>query len=90
VLMVVDVILLFSKFKNKLYVIYIYVLTVKFIQLFFLFSQDREVNVSVKLQRLLYLLSKALPVLRHIHREQSLELETEIKIRGNMMRNICR
>jgi lysine-specific demethylase 3 len=49
---------------------------------------DREVNVSVKLQRLLYLLSKALPVLRHIHREQSLELETEIKIRGKQLQEV--
>lgn len=38
---------------------------------------------SVKLERLLYLLYKALPVLRHIHREQSSELEIEAKIRGN-------
>ncbi|KEH24644.1 putative transcription factor C2H2 family [Medicago truncatula] len=49
---------------------------------------DREIDASVKLQRLLYLLSKALPVLRHIHREQSLELETETKIRGKELQEI--
>ncbi|CAJ2644447.1 unnamed protein product [Trifolium pratense] len=49
---------------------------------------EREVNASVKLPRLLYLLSKALPVLRHIHREQSLELETEIKIRGKQLQEV--
>ncbi|XP_061372854.1 lysine-specific demethylase JMJ27 [Gastrolobium bilobum] len=47
-----------------------------------------EVNPSVKLQRLLYLLCKALPVLRHIHREQSFELEIEAKIRGNQLQEI--
>ncbi|KAL4305890.1 hypothetical protein AHAS_Ahas16G0123500 [Arachis hypogaea] len=46
---------------------------------------DREVNSSVKLHRLRYLLYKALPVLRHIHREQSLELEIESKIRGEQL-----
>ncbi|XP_045794905.1 lysine-specific demethylase JMJ25 isoform X2 [Trifolium pratense] len=49
---------------------------------------EREVNASVKLPRLLYLLSKALPVLRHIHREQSFELETEIKIRGKQLQEV--
>ncbi|XP_073221737.1 lysine-specific demethylase JMJ27 isoform X2 [Cicer arietinum] len=49
---------------------------------------DREVDASVKLQRLLYLLSKALPILRHIHREQSLELEVETKIRGRQLQEI--
>ncbi|CAL0308865.1 unnamed protein product [Lupinus luteus] len=49
-----------------------------------------EVNDSVKLQRLLYLLCKALPVLRHIHREQNLELEIETKIKelGNRLQEI--
>ncbi|XP_057721660.1 lysine-specific demethylase JMJ27 isoform X2 [Arachis stenosperma] len=47
--------------------------------------RDREVNSSVKLHRLRYLLYKALPVLRHIHREQSLELEIESKIRGEQL-----
>ncbi|XP_016650107.1 PREDICTED: lysine-specific demethylase JMJ25 isoform X4 [Prunus mume] len=41
-----------------------------------------KVEPSVKLQRLKYLLYKALPVLRHIHTEQSFELEIEAKIRG--------
>ncbi|KAJ1414719.1 Zinc finger, RING-type [Sesbania bispinosa] len=47
-----------------------------------------EVSPSVKIQRLLYLLCKALPVLRHIHREQSLELEIEAKIRGNQLQEV--
>ncbi|BBG97657.1 Transcription factor jumonji domain-containing protein [Prunus dulcis] len=41
-----------------------------------------KVEPSVKLQRLKYLLYEALPVLRHIHTEQSFELEIEAKIRG--------
>ncbi|KAL6128557.1 hypothetical protein ACLB2K_071912 [Fragaria x ananassa] len=48
----------------------------------FLVKPCREVDPSVKLQRLCYLLYKALPVLRHIYREQSSELEIEAKIRG--------
>lgn len=36
----------------------------------------------MKLQRLQYLLYKALPVLRHIYAEQSSELEIEAKIKG--------
>ncbi|KAJ1413765.1 Zinc finger, RING-type [Sesbania bispinosa] len=47
-----------------------------------------EVNPSVKIQGLLYLLCKALPILRHIHREQSLELEIEAKIRGNQLQEV--
>ncbi|XLR47683.1 hypothetical protein S83_032343, partial [Arachis hypogaea] len=47
--------------------------------------RDREVNSRVKLHRLRYLLYKALPVLRHIHREQSLELEIESKVRGEQL-----
>ncbi|KAL4350513.1 hypothetical protein AHAS_Ahas10G0149500 [Arachis hypogaea] len=47
--------------------------------------EDREVNSRVKLHRLRYLLYKALPVLRHIHREQSLELEIESKVRGEQL-----
>nr|XP_011468932.1 PREDICTED: lysine-specific demethylase JMJ25-like isoform X3 [Fragaria vesca subsp. vesca] len=48
----------------------------------FLVKPCREVDPSVKLQRLRYLLYKALPVLRHIYSEQSSELEIEAKIRG--------
>ncbi|KAM5555661.1 lysine-specific demethylase JMJ27-like [Rosa sericea] len=48
----------------------------------FLVKPCREVEPSVKLQRLRYLLYKALPVLRHIYSEQSSELEIEAKIRG--------
>lgn len=42
----------------------------------------KEINDSVKLERLQYLLYKVLPVLRHIYIEQSSELEIEAKIRG--------
>lgn len=45
----------------------------------------RELEPSAKLQRLRYLLYKALPVLRHIHTEQSSELEIEAKIRGYLL-----
>ncbi|KAK9910176.1 hypothetical protein M0R45_034148 [Rubus argutus] len=48
----------------------------------FLVKPCRELEPSGKLQRLRYLLYKALPVLRHIHTEQSSELEIEAKIRG--------
>ncbi|XP_050387387.1 lysine-specific demethylase JMJ27-like [Argentina anserina] len=48
----------------------------------FLVKPCREVEPSVKLQRLRYLLYKALPVVRHIYSEQSFELEVEAKIRG--------
>ncbi|KAK0592083.1 hypothetical protein LWI29_012970 [Acer saccharum] len=41
-----------------------------------------QVNNSVKLQRLQYLLYKSLPVLRHIHGELSSELEFEAKQQG--------
>ncbi|XLT00725.1 hypothetical protein HN51_050076 [Arachis hypogaea] len=51
----------------------------------FTLKTDREVNSSVKLHRLHYLLYKALPVLRHIHRKQSLELDIESKIRGEQL-----
>ncbi|XP_038682690.1 lysine-specific demethylase JMJ25 isoform X2 [Tripterygium wilfordii] len=44
-------------------------------------SREKIDNV-VKLQWLRYLLHKALPVVRHIHKEQSTELEVEAKIRG--------
>ncbi|KAI4328920.1 hypothetical protein L6164_021235 [Bauhinia variegata] len=47
-----------------------------------------EVDDDVKLQRLLYLLCKGLPVLRRIYKEQSSELEIEAKIRGNQLREI--
>ncbi|XP_057439676.1 lysine-specific demethylase JMJ27 isoform X2 [Lotus japonicus] len=47
-----------------------------------------EVDASVKLQRLVYLLYKALPVLRHIHREQSLELEIESKRTDTQLQEI--
>lgn len=50
-----------------------------------LWQPCREVDPSVKLQRLRYLLYKALPVLRHIYSEQSSELEIEAKIRGYLL-----
>nr|XP_048335647.1 lysine-specific demethylase JMJ25 isoform X1 [Ziziphus jujuba var. spinosa] len=57
------------------------VLVVKFDSFF---GQPYTTNMdnNVKLQRLQYLLYKALPVLRHICRQQSSELEIEAKIQG--------
>ncbi|CAK9146555.1 unnamed protein product [Ilex paraguariensis] len=42
----------------------------------------KEVDENTRLQRLLYLLHKTLPLLRHIQEEQSSELETEAGIFG--------
>ncbi|XP_024024120.1 lysine-specific demethylase JMJ25 isoform X2 [Morus notabilis] len=44
---------------------------------------SKEIDASAKLQRLKYLLYKALPVLRHIYRDQSSELDIEAKIKGS-------
>uniref|UniRef100_A0A6P6G1H4 uncharacterized protein LOC107414789 isoform X2 n=1 Tax=Ziziphus jujuba TaxID=326968 RepID=A0A6P6G1H4_ZIZJJ len=41
-----------------------------------------EADTRIKLQKLLYLLHKTLPLLRHIEREQSSELDVEACIRG--------
>ncbi|XP_028779827.1 lysine-specific demethylase JMJ25-like [Neltuma alba] len=43
---------------------------------------------SAKIERLLYLLYNALPVLRHIYKEQSSELDTEAKMRGYQLQEI--
>ncbi|KAL5572124.1 hypothetical protein UlMin_021721 [Ulmus minor] len=45
-------------------------------------TKPKEVDGHVKFQRLQYLLYKALPILRHIYKQQSSELEIEAKIRG--------
>lgn len=47
-------------------------------------ADRKELDDSVKLQRLQYLLFKILPVLRHIHQEQKSEVEMEAKLRGNI------
>ncbi|KAM4071471.1 hypothetical protein ACJW30_11G061800 [Castanea mollissima] len=48
----------------------------------------KELDVTVKLRQLHYLLHKALPVLRHIHNEQRSELEIESNIRGVQLKEI--
>ncbi|KAL0008568.1 hypothetical protein SO802_010070 [Lithocarpus litseifolius] len=48
----------------------------------------KELDVTVKLRQLYYLLHKALPVLRHIHNEQRSELEIESNIRGVQLKEI--
>lgn len=45
-------------------------------------NNRQELDANVKLQRLLYLLHKVIPVLRQIQSEQSLEIEIEAKIQG--------
>ncbi|CBI23011.3 unnamed protein product, partial [Vitis vinifera] len=41
-----------------------------------------EADTNIKLQKLLYLLDRTLPLLRHIHGEQSSEIHVEAQIRG--------
>ncbi|KAK6239693.1 hypothetical protein QUC31_005162 [Theobroma cacao] len=48
----------------------------------------KDVNISVKLERLKYLLFKALPVLRHIYKEQRSEIEIEADIKGSQLTEI--
>ncbi|KAK8565709.1 hypothetical protein V6N13_020786 [Hibiscus sabdariffa] len=48
----------------------------------------KDIDASVKLEQLKYLLYKALPVLRHIFREQSSEIEIETDIRGSQLTEI--
>ncbi|KAJ7951311.1 lysine-specific demethylase JMJ25 [Quillaja saponaria] len=50
--------------------------------------EPKKVDLDVKLQQLLFLLYKALPVLRHIHKELSSELEIESNIRGIQLQEI--
>ncbi|KAK8521114.1 hypothetical protein V6N12_005028 [Hibiscus sabdariffa] len=45
-------------------------------------NEHEEADTNVKLQKLLYLLHKILPLLRHIQQEQHAELEVEASIRG--------
>lgn len=47
-----------------------------------LMDNTQEQDAKVKLQRLLYLLHKVLPLLRQIHFEHNLEIEMEAKIQG--------
>ncbi|XP_031269234.1 uncharacterized protein LOC116127730 isoform X2 [Pistacia vera] len=44
-------------------------------------AECKEADTNVELERLLYLLNKTLPLLRHIQQEQSIELGIEAKIR---------
>ncbi|XVF22365.1 hypothetical protein REPUB_Repub12eG0166500 [Reevesia pubescens] len=48
-------------------------------------DSHKDIDISVKLDRLKYLLYKALPVLRHIYREQSSEIEIESDIKGSRL-----
>ncbi|KAK8711357.1 hypothetical protein V6N13_146641 [Hibiscus sabdariffa] len=48
----------------------------------------KDIEASVKLERLKYLLYKALPVLRHIYREQSFEIEIDRDIKGSQLTEI--
>lgn len=41
-----------------------------------------ESDANIKLQKLLYLLDRTLPLLRHIHGEQCTEIYVEAQIRG--------
>lgn len=43
---------------------------------------NEETDVNVKLQKLLYLLCKTLPLLRHIQQEQRSELDVEGCLQG--------
>ncbi|XP_020264110.1 lysine-specific demethylase JMJ25-like [Asparagus officinalis] len=45
-------------------------------------NYGHEADVNTKLKQKLYLIRKVLPVLRQIHKEQNLELEMEMIIRG--------
>ncbi|OMO93641.1 hypothetical protein COLO4_16765 [Corchorus olitorius] len=45
-------------------------------------DEHEETDSSIKLEKLLYLLHKVLPLLRHIQQEQHEELEVETNIRG--------
>ncbi|KAH7543842.1 hypothetical protein JRO89_XS15G0029000 [Xanthoceras sorbifolium] len=44
--------------------------------------EHREVDTNIKLDKLLYLLHKTLPLLKHIQQEQNSELEVEANIHG--------
>ncbi len=44
--------------------------------------EQEDMDINTKMQKLLYLLYKTLPLLRHIQREQSSELDVEATIQG--------
>ncbi|XVE73703.1 hypothetical protein DITRI_Ditri11bG0140000 [Diplodiscus trichospermus] len=48
-------------------------------------DSKKDIDSNLKLERLKYLLYKALLVLRHIYREQSSEIEIESNIRGSQL-----
>ncbi|XP_022924442.1 lysine-specific demethylase JMJ25 isoform X1 [Cucurbita moschata] len=48
----------------------------------------KELDASVKVERLKFLLYKVLPILRHIQREQSYELEVECNIKGARLKEV--
>ncbi|XP_031738163.1 lysine-specific demethylase JMJ25 isoform X1 [Cucumis sativus] len=48
----------------------------------------KELDASVKVERLKFLLHKVLPILRHIQREQSYELEVEGNIQGAQLKEV--
>lgn len=45
-------------------------------------AECKEADTNVKLENLLYLLNKTLPLLRHIQQEQTVESGIEANIRG--------
>ncbi|KAK1570713.1 hypothetical protein Q3G72_006092 [Acer saccharum] len=48
-------------------------------------DERQEVDTNIKLEKLLYLLHKTLPLLKHIQQEQNSELEVEAKIHGTQL-----
>ncbi|XP_057951581.1 uncharacterized protein LOC131146196 isoform X2 [Malania oleifera] len=52
---------------------------------FVVMDSREEVDIKRRFQKLLYLLNKSLPLLKHIHREQSSELDVEARIRGVLL-----
>lgn len=48
-------------------------------------DRHKDIDISVKLEWLKYLLYKALPVLRHVYKEQSSEIEIEADIEGSQL-----
>ncbi|GMI66771.1 hypothetical protein HRI_000346400 [Hibiscus trionum] len=51
-------------------------------------NTHKDIDASVKLEQLKYLLCKSLPVLRHIFREQSSEIDIEADIKGSQLTEI--
>ncbi|KAK9293251.1 hypothetical protein L1049_021242 [Liquidambar formosana] len=48
-------------------------------------ASHREVDTDIRLQKLLYLMHKTLPLLRHIQGEQSSEMDVETRIHGDQL-----